>query len=111
LSTGTESDDLYPSWSPTGGSIVYASDAAKDSNGKRNVDIWSMQSDGSLKTQLSTNGSTDLLPTYSPDGKYIYFLSTRGFNLDIWRMEIVEASGMIDGGSSGLLGAREMTRP
>ncbi|MFC1573174.1 TolB family protein [Candidatus Eisenbacteria bacterium] len=90
LTTGTDSDDTYPSWSLDGKMIVYASDIGKDSNGKRNFDIWTMSADGSMKTQLTTNGSTDFLPSYSADGRYIYFLSNRGFNWDIWRMEMVE---------------------
>jgi len=90
LTTGTESDELYPAWSSDGKMIVYASDIGKDSNGKRNFDIWVMHADGSTRTQLTTNGSTDLLPAYSTDGMYIYFLSNRGFNWDIWRMEIAD---------------------
>jgi TolB protein len=89
LTTDTECDDVYPAWSPDGTQIVYASDIGKDSNGKRNFDIWRMNVDGSSKTQLTTNGSTDLMPVYSPDGRFIYFLSNRGFFWDIWRMEIV----------------------
>ena len=90
LTTDTESDDWYANWSPDGKRIVYSSDIGKDSNGKRNFDIWMMNADGSAKTQLTTNGSTDLLPLYSPDEEYIYFLSNRGFFWDIWRMEIAD---------------------
>ena len=91
LTSGIESDELYPDWSPDGGTIVFASDMGKDSNGKKNFDIWMMKADGSNKTQLTTNGSTDFLPIYSPDGKFIYFLSNRGgHSWDIWRMEVVE---------------------
>jgi TolB protein len=90
LTTDTECDDVHPAWSPDDSKIIYASDIGKDSNGKRNFDIWVMNANGSSKTQLTTNGSTDLIPEYSPDGKFIYFLSNRGFFWDIWRMEIVE---------------------
>jgi Tol biopolymer transport system component len=90
LTMDTECDDLHPSWSLDGTWIVYASDIGKDSNGKRNFDIWRMRADGGEKTQLTTNGSTDMLPEFSPDGRYIYFLSNRGFYWDIWRMEMTE---------------------
>ena len=88
LSMDTDCDDLYPNWSPNDNVIVYSSDIGKDSNGKKNFDIWLMSANGSNKTQLTTNGSTDLMPAFSPDSRYIYFLSNRGFNWDIWRMKI-----------------------
>jgi len=90
LTSDPESDDLHPGWSPDGAKIVFASDIGKDSNGKKNFDIWRMTIDGSMKTQLTTNGSTDMMPVYSRDGKQIYFLSNRGFYWDIWRMEVIE---------------------
>ena len=88
FTSDNECDDLHASWSPNGKLIVYASDIGKDSNGKKNFDIWIMKADGSFKTQLTTNGSTDLYPQISKDSRFIYFLSNRGFNWDIWRMEI-----------------------
>jgi len=88
LSTDSECDDIYPNWSPNDNVIVYCSNIGKDSNGKKNYDIWLMSNNGSNKTQMTTNGSTDLMPVFSPDSKYIYFLSNRGFNWDIWRMKI-----------------------
>jgi len=91
LTFGKESEDLFPSWASDNNTIVYCSDISKDSNGKKNFDIWIMSLDGSTPPiQLSTNGSTDLLPQFSEDGKYIYFLSNRGFDWDIWRMEIAD---------------------
>lgn len=88
LTTDSRSNNKYPSWSPNSKLIVYASDIGKDSNGRRNYDIWIMTDYGTHKTQLTTNGSTDLMPQVSPDSKYIYFLSNRGFNWDIWRMRV-----------------------
>jgi len=90
LTFDTECNDEYPSWSPDGTKILYASDIGKDSNGKRNHDIWLMNANGSNQTQLTTNGSTDIIPQFSSDGKRIYFLSNRGFFWDIWRMEIID---------------------
>ena len=45
-----------------------------------------MKTDGSQKTQLTTNLSTDIYPVWGDDG-YIYFVSNRGFVWGIWRLK------------------------
>ena len=89
LTTDVKHNQTHPSWTPDGRRILFASDEGKDSNEVRNYDIWMMNADGSNSTQLTTNGSTDLLPLCDKDGRYVYFLSNRGFNWEIWRMEVV----------------------
>lgn len=88
LTMDVDADNIHPAWSPKDNVIAFASDAGKDSNGKRNFDVWVMGANGAGKTQLSTNGSTDVMPEFGPEGENIYFLSNRGFNWDIWRMKI-----------------------
>jgi Tol biopolymer transport system component len=87
LSSDPDIDERDPSWSPDGSQIVYSSDAGIDSNGKQNFDIWLMDTNGTQRKQLTTNGSTDLTPAFSADG-YIYFLSNRAFNWEIWRFQV-----------------------
>ncbi len=91
MSAGRRFEEIEASWSHDGKRIAFSTDSAKDSNGVRNSDIWMMDSDGSNLTQLTTNGSTDRKPQFSADGKFIYFLSNRGFDWNIWRMEIADA--------------------
>jgi len=81
-------EDRYPSWSPNGEWLAFASDRGKDLSGRRNYDIWLVRPDGSGLTQLTTNGSHDASPTWGPNGKAIYFQSNRGLSWDIWRMEV-----------------------
>jgi len=88
LTSGVDSNERHASWSPGGRQIVFASNMAKDSNGKKNYDIWMMDLDGGDLRQLTTNGSTDLYPRFSPDGRTVYFLSNRGFQWNIWRMDV-----------------------
>jgi dipeptidyl aminopeptidase/acylaminoacyl peptidase len=88
LTTDKNSNEKYPSWSPNGNMIIYSSDIGVDSHGRSNYDIWIMAFDGSRKTQLTTNGSTDFIPKMSSDRQYIYFLSNRGLSWDIWRIQI-----------------------
>jgi len=76
----------HPTWSPDGKYILYASDEGKDSKDEPNYDIWMISEDGTMPLQLTTNGSHDAFPVVSPDQKYIYFVSNRGFKDGIWRI-------------------------
>lgn len=87
MTQNKEFNCVQPKWSPDGNWIVYASDEGKDLKGRNNFDIWMMRSDGTQKTQLTTNGSWDDSPSWSPDGKEIYFRSNRGGAWNIWRFE------------------------
>ncbi len=75
-----------PSWSPDGRHIVFASDVGKDTKQVPNYGIWIIGNDGIGLRQLTTNGSDDDYPIVSPDGKFIYFVSNRGFTEGIWRI-------------------------
>src|SRR5205085_3723539 len=69
-------DDLmhaYPTWSPDGTKIAYATADALGVG-----DIFVMDADGANKTNVTRNGSTSFAPSWSPDGKMIVFVSARG---------------------------------
>ena len=62
-----------PSWSPNGAAIVFDSD--RDVAG--NLDVWSMNADGSVQMRLTNSPALDALPVFSPDGRSIAFVSDR----------------------------------
>jgi len=68
-------------WSPNGKKIVYYS----DENG--NSDIYTIKTDGTGKTQLTSDSANDENPIFSPDGKKIVYLSDKSGNEDIWVMD------------------------
>lgn len=84
-STATEG---APSWTPDGGKIVYASNAAGAATGT--FHIWIMNADGSGQRQLTQGASNDFQPAVSPDGKTVAFTSDRdgGSNYNIYLMGV-----------------------
>ncbi len=54
---------------------------------KGDQDIWTANTDGKDNRQLTFNAKANFSPTFSPDSRYIVFVSTRGGNFDIWRMD------------------------
>lgn len=68
-------------WTPDG-NLVYASRITGD------VDLWLLRSAGNIPQQLTKNsGPNNENPVISPDGKYIFFESTRTGSRHIWRIE------------------------
>lgn len=70
----------HPSWSPDGTKIIYD----KWDYDKAQADIWIMDSNGRKPLQLTTSGAKQ--PVFSPDGKWIAFVSTRQGKYGIWIM-------------------------
>ncbi|MDP3061717.1 MAG: trypsin-like peptidase domain-containing protein [Chloroflexota bacterium] len=72
--------DFYPSWSPGGDKIAFASLRDGDS------EIFVMDVDGGNAIQLTANAARDSSPVWSPDGKKIAFVSDRDGNNEIYVM-------------------------
>jgi dipeptidyl aminopeptidase/acylaminoacyl peptidase len=74
--------------SPDGAWVSYvltSTDSAKD---KRNSDVWMVSWDGQESIQLTNSQDGESSPRWSPDGKYISFLSSRqGKTSQVWLMD------------------------
>ncbi len=84
--TDFPSQEENPSFSPDGSNIIYTSTKEDhrdvDFNQKRR-DIYVMDLQTGRETNLTTNGSDDWRPRYSPDGQYIVFVSQRNDLRDV----------------------------
>ena len=77
------------SLSPDGKWIVFVANTPTSGTVKENLDVYVIRADGTQLTQLTYHQGHDLSPVWSPDGKYIYFLSQRGTetgDYNIWKM-------------------------
>ena len=84
--TENRKNDWFPSWSPDGKRIAFASDRKGD---LQNFEIYVMDANGGNQQRLTENRKNDWFPSWSPDGKRIAFVSnrTRDLNPDIYVMD------------------------
>jgi len=81
-----------PSWSPDGsriavsaGNSIFVFGMAYFGNAGQAA-IWIVPVDGSAPVQLTDGRSLDLSPVWSPDGRFLYFVSDRGGSRDVYRI-------------------------
>jgi len=87
----TERDAVQANWSPHGKRLTYW---GEQKGGHR--DIWTVAADGrSEPVAVTDDGFIDWNPIWSPDGDYVYFLSNRGGEMNLWRVAIDENTGSL----------------
>lgn len=71
----TDDDNVNwgPYWHPDGKHIVYATSA----HGHQNYELYMMREDGSEKRRITFTEGADVLPVFSPDGKWLMWTSKR----------------------------------
>ena len=86
-------DAVQPNVSPHGLRIAYWATA----EGGSQRDIWTIPAGGLGKDErpvpVTQDAAIDWNPLWSPDGRFIYFLSDRNGTFNLWRIGIDERSG------------------
>lgn len=88
----TGQDAVQPNWSPNGKRIAFW---GIDSGGQR--DVWTISVNGGEAIPVTSDSSIDWNPVWSPDGKFLYFVSNRSGSMNLWRVAIDENSGKVSG--------------
>jgi serine/threonine protein kinase len=87
----TARDAVQANWSPHGQRLAFW---GEQKGGHR--DIWTVASDGNSEpVPVTDDGFIDWNPIWSPDGQYLYFLSNRGGEMNLWRVPIDESTGQL----------------
>jgi dipeptidyl aminopeptidase/acylaminoacyl peptidase len=92
IATGGDGDVAV---SPDGREIAFAMHGDSTVADNTNVDIYIMGPDGSGMRALTTNRGADHTPRYSPDGRYLSYLSMErpGFEADRLRLMLMGRTG------------------
>ncbi len=78
-----------PKISPDGNWVSYVLSSVDSAKNKRNADVWMMSWDGQQSIQLTNSPDGESQARWSPDGKYLSFVSARNgaTNSQIWLMD------------------------
>jgi Tol biopolymer transport system component len=73
---------MDPRWSPDGRLIAFAY------TGQGNGDIYTMTPEGDFVRRLTSDPSRDEAPSFSSDGRWIYFSSNRSGVFEVWKLAV-----------------------
>jgi len=74
-------------WSPDSKKIVYQTDYTGEYNDEQKFDIWTIDLDG-IQTQLTTMAGPEIYPRFSPDGKWIAFITQTVPDIEFAKTEL-----------------------
>ena len=71
-------DVADPQLAPDGAWVAYTVTRPDTATDKRDADVWMARTDGSQNLRVTTSPASETRPRFSPDGKYLSFVSSRG---------------------------------
>jgi Tol biopolymer transport system component/DNA-binding winged helix-turn-helix (wHTH) protein len=101
LTNGPGRWQCSPHWSPDGLQIAFESQAADG-----HWHIWIIEAEGGTPRQATRDAGDQNAPTWSLDGKWIYFSWSQGGGRDMWRTPVAGGQHLrVTTGGSGVFGA------
>ena len=95
-----ELDDVYrlrevsdPQLSPDGAWVAYTVSLPDTIEDRANSDVWMSSWDGDRKVRLTSSKSSEDTPRWSPDGRYLTFLSARDDAREVDQVWLLDRSG------------------
>jgi dipeptidyl aminopeptidase/acylaminoacyl peptidase len=77
-----------PTLSPDGARLVYVLREVDFDNNKASTSLWLTTSNGAGPARrLTVSGGSVASPQWSPDGRQLYFLSSRSGSMQVWRLD------------------------
>ncbi len=83
-----------PQVSPAGDKIVFVLRTTDLEANKGRTDLWMVDGDGGNLKQLTTDPAGDSNPRWAPDGKSVFFLSSRSGSSQVWRLPVAGGSAV-----------------
>ncbi len=77
-----------PQVSPDGKQIAFSVRDTDLAANRGRFDLWLVGTDGSGQRRLTSHPENDTDPRWSPDGKFIYFMSARSGSSQVWRIAV-----------------------
>ena len=77
-----------PRISPDGRRVAFVLRSTDLEADRGRTDLWSVGVDGSEPRRLTTHEAGDSNPRWSPDGRFLYFLSSRSGSSQVWRLPV-----------------------
>ena len=80
-----------PAVSPDGSAIVFTVSVLDAEANRRRSDLWWVKADGTGLRRLTDNPASDSGAVWHPDGKRVFFSSTRSGSAQVWQLDIASS--------------------
>jgi dipeptidyl aminopeptidase/acylaminoacyl peptidase len=77
-----------PQVSPDGRLVVFEVSSVELEANRRRSDLWVVATDGTGLRRMTTHEANDTSPRFSPDGRFVWFLSSRSGTNQVWKMPV-----------------------